>query len=110
MTHTDLTPTQRRKVNKIIRYFRNDERYNGVTSVRVELRKGYRYAVSLTVHTRRSDCERSSPRAVLCERYAHFTITRRGKTTLHSSYHGTRRDGEHVAYMLKAHEGEHLTK
>lgn len=102
MTHKDLTPTQRKRINRIIRYFRNDERYNGVTSVRVEISKTYAYAISLVVRTRRSDCERSSPRAVYSERYTHFIITRRGEVTVCHSRRGVDDDQEHVAYMLNA--------
>ena len=55
-----LNPSQRATVNRLIRYYRGRVAYNGVTSVRLDI-KHHDSFVSVYVQTWRSDCHRYSP-------------------------------------------------
>lgn len=72
-----MTPSQRRAINQIIKFYRERNRYNGVTSVRCTVKHEH-FFVSLTIQTRRSDCSQYSPRAVFSLQYAHVFIGKRG--------------------------------
>lgn len=104
----DLNDSQRRAMRRIVRYLRDTERYNGVTSVRWALIDAGCF-VSATFKTRRSDCGEASMRQIMCEHYIHVHIGKRGRITLHAAREGIstdeglkRKHTEHVAYMIRA--------
>jgi hypothetical protein len=102
--YTDL---QRRALNRIIRFYRDRNSYDGVTSVRCTFNNEYESFVSVTVETRRSDCDKYSPRAVICAQRAHIMVTRRGKITVHSADSGLTDERKHVARMINGHVGRY---
>lgn len=103
MKARDLNPSQRRALRRIVDFYRERNSYSGCTSVRFALDACGR-SVSVIVKTRRSDCDRYSPRAVICEERAHFFIGQRGGIRIASADSGLRDESKHVAFMLKAKE------
>ena len=102
-TMTKLTKTQRKSINKIIRFYRERNLYTKVTSVRIKL-KDTDYGVKwLTVTTRRSDCDKNSMRAILCEDHAFIRIGKRGGITVSSAQNGLNDHTKHVQVMLSWH-------
>jgi len=99
---------QRRALNKIVRYYRRSEAYDGVTSIRIELSRGYGRSLYLSVVTRRSDCDKASMRAIMCEHRGLFAIGPRGKISVLSTSTGISPPEHqawyqsHVAKMLNA--------
>ncbi len=99
---------QRLALYRLWRYLRDDERHNGVTSVRYSVTPNGS-SFSTTLETRRSDCHRASPRAVICHQYIHAFIGSRGGiqiATARCGFSGNRRERarhrSHVARMLRA--------
>ncbi len=80
ITSRELNPRQRRKVRQAIRWYRERENYNGVTSIRFELYKydDFDRLAWISLRTRRSDCGQYSPRAIVCERTMFAMIGPRG--------------------------------
>lgn len=109
MTNTTMTPAerrqlnpmQRRAINRVIRFFRQTEAYSGCTSVRIRLNPTNYRVVWMHVTTRRSDCERYSPRALLCSWDAFIQIGKRGAIRVHSARHGLTPSEHHVARMVR---------
>lgn len=96
-----MTPSQRQAINRIIRFYRERNRNNGVTSVRCEVK--HMVFVSLTIRTRRSDCEKHSPRQIVCEQYAHIFIGRRGRIEIADAAYGLgnrQQEQKHLRHML----------
>lgn len=104
----DLKPSQKNAVRRIVKFYKDRNDYNSVTSVRYDLVKcssGDYNSIWLTVNTRRSDCEKYSPRAVICNQYGNFNIGKRGgiKVSIASNGIGDRDDEKkHVSFMLNA--------
>lgn len=95
------TQSQRRKLRLILRFYRERNSYNEVTSVRLKIPKEPRYSfISVSVTTRRSDCSPNSPRAILCEQTAHFMVTKRGGVTVTEARNGFKDETIHVAKVL----------
>lgn len=97
-----ITPAQRRRIISAIRYYRSSNRYTGVTSVRVQVNTEYSAFVSVVIETRRSDCDRYSPRQVICRQRMHAMIGRRGGMKIASADDGLRSNLSHVRHMLRA--------
>lgn len=96
-----MNKAQRASIIRIIRFYRERNRYNGVTSVRVET-KDFDYFISLTVTTRRSDCETFSHRAIVCEQSAHIFIGKRGGITVKRARNGlTHSESSYVQKMTR---------
>lgn len=74
-----LKPSQRKALERIVRFYKRRNDYNEVTSVRFKLTNPYLSVISVQVCTFRSDCGRNSPRAVFTEQSAHFFLGPRGK-------------------------------
>jgi hypothetical protein len=98
--HESMTTAQRQAINRVVRFYRERNRYTGCTSVRVEL-KPATYGTWITVRTRRSDCDQYSPRASACSQYGHLLITKRGAIRIYSAEHAHRSERSHVAFMLR---------
>lgn len=103
-----VTPSQRRAVRNVLRFYRKRYNYNGVTSVRLEMSRGGSDTTEyfwLTVRTRRSDCGRDSLLALLSECHARILIGPRGGITVYDAREGYGPGSDskrHVAYMLGA--------
>jgi hypothetical protein len=80
----DLNQRERRGLRAVVRFVRNREAYNGVTSVRFEMTR-CDYFVAVTLKTRRSDCGSYSPRALMCDNRIVFYIGPRGGLTIKSA-------------------------
>jgi hypothetical protein len=97
----DLNPRERRGLRAVVRLVRNREAYNGVTSIRFKLERCGKYFVSATVTTRRSDCGKYSPRALMCDSRIFFFIGPRGGLTMKSVECGFGNDSKaHFKRML----------
>jgi len=83
----DLNPRQRRKVRSIVRWYRERNAYNGVTSIRFIL-TDYNGTTWIRLKTRRSDCGKYSPRALVCEEYLHARIGPRGGVRVYTARSG----------------------
>lgn len=101
-----MTPSQIKKISRINNYYIDANAYTEVTEVEckdVLLDWG---SISVTIQTSRTDCGKYSPRAIVCEQYGHFLISRRGKITVCSARHGCSDEEfqahhkKHVAYMI----------
>lgn len=100
ITSRQLNDRERRAVKRIIRFYRTVERYNGVTSIRFSLVE-YSGTVWITLKTRRSDCGKNSPRAILCERYLHAKIGPRGAVYVSTATWGIGNDEQrHVQKFI----------
>lgn len=77
-----LNKSQRAAAIRVINRLREQESYNGVTSVRIESLTDCEYFVSLVLSTRRSDCERNSHRQILNGKRLHAFIGPRGGLTV----------------------------
>lgn len=96
----ELKPRQRRKLVRLVRWYRERNAYSGVTSVRFEL-VDYYGTTWITLRTRRSDCGKYSPRAIVCEQYLHARIGPRGGVKVYDARTGVRRSEKtHVQKML----------
>lgn len=96
-----LNKSQRRALRRILRFYRDRNSYTGCTSVRFKITRPYS-APSIVITTRRSDCSKYSPRAVVSDERAHFMLGPRGGIKLYSSNSGLRTDTTHVRKMLGA--------
>jgi len=83
----ELNPRQRRKLRTLVRWYRERNNYSGVTSVRFLL-VDYFGTIWITLTTRRSDCGKYSPRAILCEQYLHARIGPRGGVRVYTARSG----------------------
>lgn len=97
-----LKTSERNALRRIVRFYKERNDYTGCTSVRIEITKPFGTFVCFNVRTRRSDCGKYSPRAVVCENYAAGTIGPRGGIILFNSKNGLTDDTRHVAKMLPA--------
>ena len=98
-----MNKSQRAAIIRVIRYYKSRNAYNGVTSVRVEL-EDYDYFISLMLTTRRSDCEKYSPRQVVCEQSAHIHIGKRGGIKVKRARNGLSiNDAKNVQQMTRAY-------
>lgn len=96
----ELNPRQRRKLGHVVRWYRERNAYNGVTSIRFEL-VDYFGTIWITLKTRRSDCGHYSPRAIVCEQYLHARIGPRGGLKICDARNGiSRTEKTHVHFML----------
>lgn len=96
----ELNPRQRRKVEHVVGWYRERNAYNGVTSIRFEL-VDYEGTTWITLRTRRSDCGKYSPRAIVCEQYLHARIGPRGGVKVFDARNGiSRTEKTHVKFML----------
>lgn len=102
-----MTKAQRAAIIRVIRFYKDRNRYNGVTSVRIET-ENYEHFISLTVTTRRSDCEKYSPRQIISEQYAHIFIGKRGGIKVKRARSGiNRKESGHVQHMTRSHRWGH---
>lgn len=100
-SHRELNNLQRKSLRKILRFYRERNDYSGCTSVRFELTRPFSHNFySLTVRTRRSDCDRNSVRAMACKQYGHFHIGPRGAIKVHSANSGTTVEAKYVRKMV----------
>lgn len=96
-----INKSQRNTINRIIRFYRQANAYNGVTSVRATVEETDYRAVWISLETRRSDCGQYSPRAVVCRQDAHICVGPRGGITVYSASSGLESNAKHVAHMLR---------
>ena len=82
-----LKPRQRRKLAHVVRWYKKENAYSGVTSIRFELLR-YGSTTWITLRTRRSDCGKYSPRAIICEQYLHAMIGPRGGIKVYTARSG----------------------
>ena len=101
VTSRQIKPAQRRALKRIVRFVRDHQAFGGVTSVRFEL-TDCDYFVAVVIKTRRSDCGKYSPRAILCEFRSQIFIGPRGGLTVKSADSGLRSCAPHVRRMLHA--------
>lgn len=99
ITSRALNRRQRNALKRIVRVYREMEHYNGVTSVRFDL-VDYEGTIYVTVTTRRSDCGKYSPRAIVCARRAHIKIGDRGGLKTLSAENGMSDERRHIARMI----------
>lgn len=97
----DLHPSQRKALMRVIWFIRNHER-DDVTSIRYAIRPLHKDSVSVTLMTRRSDCDRYSPRQVVCRIDMHVFIGKRGGITVADARTMSHNFTKHAAYMLHA--------
>ena len=97
----DLNKSQRRAVSRIYRQYVERVRYTGCTSVRFELKSLGHGLVSMTVDTRRSDCEKSSQRQIFCRESFHGIIRSRGAITVCRAECGLTNNEAHIAFMVR---------
>lgn len=108
MNHNELTTSQRRRIISAIRFYRNRNRYNGCTSVRVKIDNTHGFSstlprfVSMSLETRRSDCEQYSPRQVMTKQFMFAIIGRRGGMKIASASDSLRSNLSFVRTMLHA--------
>ena len=96
----DMNKSQRKAIIRVIRYYRETNAYNGVTSVRVEVEPTDYGTYWITLKTRRSDCHPNSERALLCDQYAHISVGKRGALKVYTAQNGLSDNAEHVAHMI----------
>ncbi|MDQ6960648.1 MAG: hypothetical protein Q9M27_06405, partial [Mariprofundaceae bacterium] len=96
-----MKPRQRDAINRIIRFYRKRNHFNGATSVRVNVDVTDYGPVWITVKTRRSDCDENSPLAVMAEQYAFICIGPRSGITVHTANSGLSDEVKHVSFMLR---------
>lgn len=77
----ELKPAQRARLARVVQYVRDRHASNGVTSIRFKIDR-CKYFASVKLTTRRSDCGRYSPRALLCDWDLFFFIGPRGGLTI----------------------------
>jgi hypothetical protein len=98
----DLNARERRGLRAVVRFVRDREAYNGVTSVRFEMTR-CQYFVAVTLKTWRSDCGHYSERALMCDSRVVFYIGPRGGLTIKSAECGFGNDSKtHFKKMLRA--------
>lgn len=97
-----FTARQKAKLNKIVRYYRNRNRYNGVTSVRARIDDVCAGIVAIAITTRRSDCDRYSPRQVLTAQEAYLFVGPRGGITVASARACLADEREFIANVFNA--------
>lgn len=101
MTSRQLTKGQRRALKRILFFYRDRHNSSKVTSIRFKLNVTDYGAVWVTLETRRSDCSRNSPRAVICKNYLHACLGPRGRITVATADNGIGcEEKSHVAKML----------
>jgi len=95
----ELNRSQRASLRRLLSYYRkrNDD---GVTSVRFFLRRPFGRHFFVVVTTRRSDCDKYSPRAILCAARVHASIGPRGGIKINHAEHGLSDATRHVAEMV----------
>lgn len=96
-----LNKSQRRAVRRIMRFIWNRNSHSDVTSARFELTRPFGSFLSMTVTTRRSDCEEYSERAVICEQRLHCMIGPRGGLKVCSFSNGLSDSTAHAKKMLR---------
>lgn len=75
---------QERSIHRLLRFWR--EKQTGPTLVKLTFQKSRNW-IWISVQTERTDCEKFSERAVLTQDGGYYCVTRRGKLTLHHTYH-----------------------
>ena len=97
----EMNKSQRNALRRVLHFIRQRNNYNGCTSVRFNLIDCGPF-ISVSTDTRRSDCDKHSPRAVTCQESGQFFIGRRGGLQI-ASYRALPGDHKrHVADMLNA--------
>lgn len=98
----DLNRRERLALKRVVHFVQDREAYNGVTSVRFEMNR-CNYFVSVIITTRRSDCGKYSPRALMCDSRIHFFIGPRGGLTIKTAECGFGNNSRaHFKRMLRA--------
>lgn len=97
-----MNKSQRKAINRVIRFYRKSNAYNNVTSVRAEIDATDHGTYWINIWTRRSDCHKNSERALLCAQHAHISVGKRGKLTVWHAESGLKSNAKHVARMLDA--------
>lgn len=93
ITSRQLKPGQRKSMMRMYRFIKRHEARDGVTSLRFKIQRlGEDGMASVTMITRRSDCHKASPRALICEYRIHFMLGVRGGVDLLSISSGLRSD------------------
>ena len=100
-----LTPSQRSALRRVVSFYRKRNAYTQCTSVRFELRQCGHF-VSVSISTRRSDCQKYSPRQVFCAQSAHVFIGKRGGLRVVTAENGLG-DGDNPRGRF-AHELAHV--
>jgi hypothetical protein len=96
-----MNRSQRNAANRIVRFYRERNAFTKVTSTRVHLTTTEYGSIWIKVETRRSDCQKYSPRAVLTQQTAFIEIRSRGAIRVHSADSCLRDERKHVAFMLR---------
>lgn len=95
-----LNKNQRNAVARIVEFYKDKESYNGVTSIRFEITRCDDF-VSMSLRTRRNDCEKFSPRQLLTGRSGQFFIGKRGGIRVARAEQGLgNEEHRHIARML----------
>lgn len=107
-SRTTLNKRQRAALRRVINYIRTSNSYTKVTSVRYTLSRPYGTFYALSTTTRRSDCDKYSHRAIMCEERGHFFILERGGLTVNNYEHGIggKNSKRHVARMVRGSVGK----
>lgn len=94
-----MNKSQRRSINKTIRYYRDVA--DDFTSVRATVEPTEYGVIWVTINTRRSDCSAYSQRAIWTRKHAFIMIGKRGAITVYQAESGIGQDQKnHVACML----------
>lgn len=89
VTTRDINESQKRAVRRILQYYIQRNEYTHCTSVRFELVMTASSLLSIVVNTRRSDCQKYSPRQIICAQRLFAFIGIRGGIKVKSAetYH-----------------------
>lgn len=97
-----MNSSQRNAIKRILTHYKDWNRSNGVTSVRLTVEPtDYNNDLYVRIKTRRSDCSKSSPRGVMTEQRAFILIGPRGKRTVLSAYEGLNERASFIAKRIK---------
>lgn len=97
MKNQAIKPSQRKAINKIIRFVRSNDSIARITSLRIGINRGF---ISLAIETDRTDCDKYSLRNVLSRIYFSAHIGAKGAIQINHYSVGTYRAAKHAAYML----------
>lgn len=98
MKHPELTSRQRRSINRLIRYVRS-RRSETSRICKLDITH-YESFVSISIETKRTDCDEYSPRMIYSSVYLSAQIGLGGLITISCAESGHVREDAHAAFML----------
>lgn len=104
MKNQAIKPSQRKALNKIIRFVRSNDSLARITSLKINVFSGF---LSVAIETDRTDCDKYSPRNVLSRVYFSAHIGAKGAIEVNHYSVGTYHAAKHAAYMLKGKVSEY---